>query len=198
VAYQDLLRALDEEVREQARALRESSRAEGEKLADEARRLASAAREEALARLTSENASRLERARVRASLTEERLLLAERRRLLEELRRDVLSRLPGLSTPALSIRLIDEVLADDDGSPLRLVVDPGQAAPCREHLAASRPDVTGRTEVLEAAEPRGGVELFVGNHLSVIDTLPSRLACAWPRLEVELSPLLFRGADGSE
>lgn len=199
MGYQDLLRALSEEVREQARELKESSRAEAARIAEEGQRLSAAAREEALARLAEESALARERARVRASLAEEHLLLGERRRLLEELRGEVLARVPGLATPALSQRLLDEALGDDDGkSPLRVVVDPGQAASGREYLARSRPDLAARTEIVEAAAPRGGVELEVGSHLSVADTLPSRLDRAWPRLEVELSPILFGGGHGPE
>jgi len=194
VAYRDLLRALEEEVREQARALKESARAEGERLAAEARRLAEAAREDALARATAERASAAQRARVRAALDEERLLLGEKRRILEELRGEARSRLPGLSSLALSRRLLDEALGDDDGSPLRVVADPGHAEACREHLA-SHPETRGRVEVVEAAQARGGVELEVGDHLSVDNTLPSRLFRAWPALEVELASILFGGAD---
>lgn len=197
MGYQDLLRALGDEVREQAHELRESSRVEAARLAEEGRRLSAAAREETLARLVEESASVRERARVRSSLAEERLLLAERRRLLEEFRGEVLSRLPGLATPALFTRLLDEALGDDDGqSPLRVVVDPGQSAACRAYLAASRPGAAARSEVVEATEPRGGVEIEVGKHLSVVDTLPSRLDRAWPRLEVEISPILFGGGNG--
>ena len=198
MGYGDLLRALEEEVREQSRALRESARAEGERLAAEARAFASRAREEAVARLAEERASSRERARVRAALAEERVLLVERRRLLEELRSEVSARLPSLSDPTLSTRLLDEALADDDGGPLRAVVDPGHAVPCRQHLARAHPGAASRTAVEEAAEVRGGVELHVGTDLTVDDTLPARLARAWPRLEVALSNILFGAGDGAE
>ena len=195
--YGDLLRALEDEVREQARTLKESARQEGERLAAEAHRLAMAAREEALARVAAEGAGASQRARIRAALTEERLLLVEKRRILEELREGALSRLPGLSTPALSCKLLDEALGDDDGSRLEAVVDPGHGEACRKHLA-SRPEFSARVEFLEAQAPRGGVELRVGDTLTVDDTLPSRLARAWPALEVEVALLLFGSADGAK
>ena len=196
MAYGDLLRALQDEVREQVRALRESARAEAERLGAEARRLASEARVEALARAEEENAALRRRAVVRASLTEERLLLVERRRLVEGVRAAALARLPGLSTPELTCRLLDEALGDDDGSRLEAVVDPGHAEACRAHLAAARPELAGRTAVVEADRARGGVELRVGDRLVVDDTLPARLAHGWPRLEVEVAARLFGEPDG--
>ncbi|HVP66735.1 MAG TPA: hypothetical protein VMT17_05675 [Anaeromyxobacteraceae bacterium] len=198
MGYGDLLRALEEEVREQARALREAARADGERLAAEGRSLAARAREEALTRLSREREASLARARARAALAEDRVLLAEKRRLLEELRSEVASRLVALSSPALTVRLLEKALGDDDGSPLRAVVDPGHAAACREYLARSHSAAVARTEIVEAAEARGGVELFVGSHLTVDDTLAARLSRAWPRLEVELSPVLFGGDDGAQ
>ncbi len=191
MGYGDLLRALEEEVREQKLALRESARAEGERLAAEARRLAGEARAEALARVEAEGAALRQRAAIRASLTEERLLLVERRRLLEEVRVEAGRRLAGLSSPELTGRLLDEALGDDDGGRLEAVVDPGHGEACRAALAASRPEVARRLVITEGDVARGGVELRVGDHLVVDDTLPARLARAWPGLEVEIASQLF-------
>jgi len=196
VGYGELLRALEEEVRDQARVLRDGARAEGERLAAEGRRLAAGAREEALQRVAAEAAALREQSRVRARLAEERVLLVEQRRFLDEIRDEARARLASLSSPSLTCRLLDESLADDDGGPLLAVVDPGHARPCHQHLGARHAGAAPRVEVAEAPVARGGVELRVGDRLVVDDTLPSRLERAWPALEVELSPLLFGETDG--
>lgn len=196
MGYGELLRALEDEVREQARVLREEARREGERVAEEGRRLSARAREESLGRVAAEAAEALERARVRAALIEERALLVEKRRILEEVREGARGRLGRSATPSLTCRLLDEALGDDDGGALVAVVDPGHAEAARDHLRARHPGAAPRTSVEEAPAARGGVELHVGAHLVVDDTLPSRLARAWPALEVELAPLLFGGADG--
>jgi vacuolar-type H+-ATPase subunit E/Vma4 len=196
VGYGDLLRALEDEVREQARALREEARREGERIAEEGRRLSARAREEALGRVAQETAASLLRARVRAALIEERALLVEKRRLLEEVRAETSARLGRASSAPLTCRLLDEALADDEGGALVAVVDPGHAEAARTHARARHPDAADRLVVEEAPSVRGGVELRVGAHLVVDDTLPSRLARAWPALEVELASVLFGGTDG--
>jgi vacuolar-type H+-ATPase subunit E/Vma4 len=195
VGYGELLHALEEEVREQARTLREGARAEAERVVAEGRRRSAGAREEALARAAAEGAAWRERARVRAALAEERILLAEKRSLLEAVLAEARRRLPARSTPALTGQLLDEALGDDDGGTLAVVVDPGHAAACRAHLASRHPSAATRAEVEEAPAARGGVELRIGDRLVVDDTLPSRLDRAWPALEVELAPMLFGGPD---
>jgi len=195
VGYGDLLRALESEVREQSAALREEARREAERVAEEGRLLSARARAEALARAAEEGGAALERARARGALAEERRLLAEKRRVLAEVRAEAASRLAAASTPALTCRLLDEALADDDGGALVAVVDPGHGEAARDHARRRHPDAAARLTVEEAAAPRGGVELRVGAGLVVDDTLPARLARAWPALEVELAPLLFGGGD---
>jgi vacuolar-type H+-ATPase subunit E/Vma4 len=196
VGYGELLRALEDEVREQARALREEAQREGERIAEEGRRLSAGAREEALGRVAAEGAASLERARVRAALTEERVLLAEKRRILEEVREEARQRLGRAAAPSLTCRLLDEAMGDDDGGALVAVVDPGHAGAARAHARARHPGAATRLAVEEAPSARGGVELRVGAHLVVDDTLPSRLSRAWPALEVEVASALFGGSDG--
>jgi vacuolar-type H+-ATPase subunit E/Vma4 len=195
VAYGDLLRALEEEVREQRRALEEGARREAEEIAREGRRLSAAAREEALARAAAAAEAERERARREAAQEEERALLAERRAILDRVRARARDVLPARSSPALTLRLLEEALADDDGAPLVVTCDPGHGDAVRAWMARERPAAAPRTRVEERPSPRGGVEVAVGDLLVVDDTLPSRLDRAWPALEVTLARSLLGGGD---
>jgi V/A-type H+-transporting ATPase subunit E len=193
--YGDLLRALEEEVRGQCRALEEEARREADRIADEGRRLSAAAREEALAGAAAEREALQERARVQARSMASRAILEEERRVLAEVRSAAAGRLAGRSTPGLTCALLAEALGDDDGSPVTVTCDPGHAAAAREWIARHRPDVASRTTVVEGPA-LGGVLLRIGDGFVVDDTLPSRLARAWPALEVELGRLLFEEGHG--
>jgi vacuolar-type H+-ATPase subunit E/Vma4 len=193
VAYGDLLRALQDEVRDQCRALEEEARREAARIAEEGRGLAAAAREEALALAASEGDSLREKARLRSALEEGRAVLVEQHRVLEEVREAARERLASRSTPGLTCSLLSEVIPDDDGSALVVTCDPGHAGACRDWLLRRHPEAAARATVIECPSPRGGVELAVGDGLIVDDTLPSRLARAWPGLGAELGRLLFGG-----
>lgn len=195
MGYQDLLRALEEEVRGEARALRERARQERDRILAEARETAARAREEALARLDAEMAAERARAGARAALEVEWILLAERRRLLEGLRREVLERLPAAAWPHAA-RLLSEALADDPGGPLEVVVDPGQEEAVRGLLARDHPGAAARATVRAAASARGGVAVL-GERVALDNSLPARLEKAWPDLEGEAAALLFGGGDGA-
>jgi V/A-type H+-transporting ATPase subunit E len=195
VAYGDLLRALEDEVREQRRALEEGARREAEGIALEGRRLSAAAREEALARAAAAGEAEREKARREAALEEERALLAERRALLDRVRNRARDVLASRSTPALTLRLLEEALADDDGAPLAVTCDPGHGEAVRAWLGRERPAAAPRTRIEERSSPVGGVEVAVGDLLVVDDTLPSRLDRAWPVLEVALARSLLGSDD---
>jgi vacuolar-type H+-ATPase subunit E/Vma4 len=195
VAYGDLLRALEDEVREQRRALEEGARREAEEIAREGRRLSAAAREEALARAAAGAEAEREKARREAALEEEHALLAERRALLDRVRTRARDALASRSTPALTLRLLEEALVDDDGAPLVVTCDPGHGDAVRAWLDRERPDAAPRSRVEERESPVGGVDVAVGDLLVVDDTLPSRLDRAWPALEVALARSLLGGDD---
>ena len=196
MSYGDLLQALQDEVREQRRALEEGARREADAIAREGRRLSEAAREEALALAAAEGEAERERARREAALEEDRILLVERHALLDRVRALVRERLPSLSTPTLTLALLAEALLDDDGSALSVTCDPGHAEACRAWLAQERRELLPRTSVTERSSPVGGVEVAVGDRLVVDDTLPSRLDRAWPSIEVELARELLGVDDG--
>lgn len=196
MAYGDLLRALEDEVREERRALEEGARREAEEIAREGRRLSAASREEALARAAAGAEAEREKARREAALAEERALLAERRALLDRVRARARDALSSRSTPALTLRLLEEALADDDGAPLAVTCDPGHGDAVRAWLGRERAAAASRCQVEERGAPVGGVEVAVGDLLVVDDTLPSRLDRAWPALEVRLARTLL-GGDGA-
>ena len=196
MSYGELLQALQDEVREQRRALEEGARREADAIAREGRRLSQAAREEALALAAAEGETERERARREAALAEDRILLVERHVLLDRVRALARERLPSRSTPTLTLALLAEALGDDDGSTLAVTCDPGHAAACRGWLAQDRPALLPRTSVTERSSPVGGVEVEVGDRLVVDDTLPSRLDRAWPSIEVELARDLLGVDDG--
>lgn len=196
MGYQDLLRALEEEVRGEARALDERARAERERVLLEARRAAEQVREEALSRLDAELAAARAVAESRAAMEVERHLLAEKRRLLQALRDEVTARLPARADGEVTARLLAESLADDPGGALEIEVDPGQEEAVRALLARDHPGPAGRARVRAAPAPRGGV--VVGGERTTLDnSLPARLEKAWPDLEGEVAAILFGGGDGA-
>ena len=196
MGYQELLRALEEEVRGEVRALGERARAERERILEEARREAAAAREEALGRLDEELSQGRARATARAALEVAWNLLAEKRRLLEALRREILARLPAASGADATARLLAEALADDPGGALEVEVDPGQEEAVRALLARDHPRAAGRATVRAAAAARGGVVVRTGR-VTLDNSLPARLEKAWPDLEGEAATILFGGGDGA-
>lgn len=197
MGYEDLLRALEEEVREQTRALREAARAERARVIEESRSRASEAREEALTRVRAEIAAGRARGEARAAQEEGLRLLAEKRRLLDALRDEARKGLAGAAGLELDLRLLDEALADDDGEEVEIRVDPGREAAVADRLRAAHGGVASRARVTAAPAARGGVEVCFGERAVSDNTLPSRLDKAWPAMEAELAALLFGGPDGA-
>lgn len=195
MAYGDLLRALEHEVRDQCRVLEEEARLEAVRVSEEGRRLSAAAREEALARTAAQGEALREKARRRAAQEGDRAALVEQHRLLGEVLERAREALAARSTVALTCAMLEEALADDDGAPLSLTCDPGHADACRAWMARHRPDAASRTSVTERPSPCGGVVLAVGDALEVDDTLPARLARAWPGLQIPVGRLLFGEGD---
>lgn len=191
MGYAELLRALDQEVREEARALAERSRQERERILGDAARAAASAREEALARLRAELAVARFRKVTSAEREREREVLAEQRRLLEDLRGEVAARLAAAGGVELSLRLLDEVLAEAGAEALLIEVDPGEEEAVRAHLARRHPAAATRAALRAAPAPRGGVRVEVAERMILDNTLPARLARAWPILEGQAVGLLF-------
>jgi vacuolar-type H+-ATPase subunit E/Vma4 len=196
VAYQELLRALEEEVRDEARQLAERARAERDRILEGARQAAATAREQALGRIDAELGAERARAGARAALELERSLLVEKRRLLDSLRREILARLPARAGPATTARLLAEALGDDPGGPIEVEVDPGEVEAVRALLARHHPAAAARATVRAAGGASGGV-VVRAERATFDNSLPSRLEKAWPDLEGEAAALLFGGGDAA-
>lgn len=184
--YQELLAALEEEAARQEAGIRADGEGEAARILAEARREAERVRAEALAAADAEAADRRRRAVAEAEAERDRDRLREQRRLLAEVAEEVLRRLAPRARELLP-RLLDEALPAGAGE-VRVVVDPGDEEEARALLARLRPEL--RAEVVAAPAPRGGVEVQAGD-LTVDDTLPARLARAWPELEGRVAELLF-------
>jgi V/A-type H+-transporting ATPase subunit E len=180
---------LEEEAAREARDLRAAAERERERIVSDARAAARAAREALLARERAEAEVRRRAALESIALERDRALLAERRRLLDELREEIERRLSAVGSPALDARLLAEVLPEAGDGPLEVVVDPGAEEAARAALAALSPALAGRAAIRSAGRRRGGIEVVTGRRV-LDDTLPSRLARAWPDLESELERLL--------
>ncbi len=196
MGYQELLRALEEEVLGEARQLAERARAERDRVLEESRRATAEARREALARLDAELDAERARAGARAALELNGSLLAEKRRLLDSLRREILARLAAGVDPATTALLLEEALAEDPGGAIEIEVDPGEVEAVRALLASRHPAVVARAAVRPAAHPRGGV-VVRAERVTLDNSLPARLEKAWPDLEGEAAALLFGGGDGA-
>lgn len=197
MGYADLLRALEQEVREEARALAERSRQERERILGDTARASASAREDALARLRLELAASRLRTVTAAEREREREVLVRQRRLLEDLRGEVASRLAAAGGVELSVRLLDEALAEAGAGALIVEVDPGEEDAVREHLVRHHPAAATRAALHSAPAPRGGVRLEVAERMVLDNTLPARLARAWPLLEGQAVALLFGGGDAA-
>ncbi len=101
----------------------------------------------------------------------------------------MLRALAAAGTPDLDARLLAEVLPEAGDGPLEVVVDPGAEDAARAALAAISQDASSRSKVRAAPARRGGVEVIAGRRV-LDDTLPSRLARAWPEIEAELAAIL--------
>jgi V/A-type H+-transporting ATPase subunit E len=192
VGYGELLRVLEEEASREVREIREAADRERERIVAEARSAAGAARQALLERERAAAEGRRAAALAAAALERDRTLLVRRRALLDALGAEVASRLPAPAGPGVLARLLPEVLAEAGEGPFQLRVDPGEEEACREILSRLHPELSGRAEIRAAPAPRGGVELLAGRRV-LDDTLPARLARAWPALEPELAAILFEG-----
>jgi V/A-type H+-transporting ATPase subunit E len=190
VGYPELLRVLEEEASREAREVRAAAERERDRIVAEARAAAQEAREAVLARERAEADARRRAALETLALERERALLSERRRLLDDLRDEIERRLAAAGSPELDARLLAEVLPETGGGPVEVVVDPGAEEAARGALRALAAGLAPRATVRSADRRRGGIEVFAGRRV-LDDTLPSRLARAWPELEAELAALLF-------
>lgn len=190
MGYDELIRVLAEEAAREAREIRRRAAEERDRILAEARSASTGAREALLARERQEAEARRRTALARVALERERTLLGERRRLLEALRAEAGDALPEALDEAALARLVDEVVSAAPPGPFTLVVDPGHRERVLALLSSSHPEALERAGWAEAPARRGGVELRTGR-LVLDDTLPSRLARAWPRLEPALGRLLF-------
>ena len=196
MGYQELLRALEDEVRGEARALAEGARAERDRVLAAARQAAAEARREALARLEAELEAERARAGARTSLEVHGSLLVEQRRLLDSLRLEILARLQAQADPAATARLLEEALAEAPGGAIEVEVDPDEVEAVRALLASRHPAAAPRAAVRPAAGPRGGV-IVRAERVTLDNSLPARLEKAWPVIEGEAAALLFGGGDGA-
>ena len=190
MGYGELIRVLGEEAAREARDIRRRGGEERERILAEARAAAVTARESLLARERIEAEARRRAALARVALERERALLVERRRLVDVLRTEAAGALAAPVEDEVLARLLGEVLAVAPPGRFTLVIDPGDGERVRAALAAAHPEALDRAELADAPARRGGVELRSGR-LVLDDTLPSRLARAWPRLEPALARQLF-------
>ncbi|BDG06095.1 V-type ATP synthase subunit E family protein [Anaeromyxobacter oryzae] len=190
MGYPELLRVIGEEAAREAEEIRAAGAREAERIRAEARAAAGAASAALLARARAEAAARARLAAEARARERERQLLAVRRRALEALHSDAIAALAGAGTPAIDARLLAEALAEAGAGPVEVVVDPGAEPACRAALERLDPARAAAATVRAAPVARGGVEVVAGR-LVLDDTLPSRLARAWPDLEAELAAMLF-------
>lgn len=190
MGYPELLAVLAEEAAREARELRDGGRREAARIVAEARAAAEQACAAALARERREAEARRRGVLEGLAVERARALLVERRRLLAALRDEVERALPARGGPDLDARLLAEVLPEVGDAPFEVRVDPGAEEACRAALARLDPGAAARATVRAAEAPRGGVEVTAGRHV-LDDTLPARLARAWPALEAELAGRLL-------
>jgi V/A-type H+-transporting ATPase subunit E len=190
VGYPELLRVLEEEAAREAREVRAAAERERDRIVSDARAAARDAREALLARERAEGEARRRAALESLALERDRALLFERRRLLDGLRDEIERRLSAVGSPELDRRLLAEVLPEAGDGPVEVIVDPGAEDAARAALAGLVPGISSRATVRSAGRRRGGIEVVAGRRV-LDDTLPSRLARAWPELEVELGALLL-------
>jgi V/A-type H+/Na+-transporting ATPase subunit E len=190
VGYGELIRVLGEEAAREAREIRRRAGEEHARILAEARTASTTARESLLARERVEAEARRRAALAQVAHERERTLLGERRRLIDALRAEATGALATSIDDEALARLVGEVVAAAPPGRFTLVVDPGERERVRTALAAAHPEALARAELAEAPARRGGVELRAGR-LVLDDTLPSRLARAWPRLEPGLVRRLF-------
>jgi len=190
VGLDELLRVLREEAAHEARSIEEEAVREAARVVADARARAESLREAALAREAEAGAARVRAARDAAGRALERALLGEERRQLDALRSEAVSRLPRAVSAADVERFVAELVREAGTVEAVLIVDPGSTAAARRALAGL--PLRAEPKILEAAAPRGGVELVTGA-LVLDDTVAARLERAWPQVEPELAGILFSG-----
>lgn len=195
MGYQELLRALEDEVGRRIRELDEEAERESRRILEETRRQLAAERQAALAREGRRLDEEASRAVGEAGREQERALLVEKRRLLAELRREAEARLFALGDAALLARLVDELVPDLGEGPLEFRVPAGQEEALRRDLGQRHPELLRRATITGSPGIGGGVEVSSGRQL-LDSTLPSRLEKAWPLLEGGVAARLFGEGDG--
>ncbi len=190
MGYPELLRVLEDEAAREGREVRAAAEGEAARILAEARAAASASRDGLVARARAEADARRRAATESAALDRERALLVERRALLDALREEIVRRLPAQGSPELDARLLAELLPESGEGAFEVIVDPGADAAARRAIERLAPAQASLATVRPSAAARGGVELVAGRRV-LDDTLPSRLAHAWPELEAELAAILL-------
>jgi len=190
MGYAELLRVIEEEAAREVREVRSAGEREAARILAEARAAAEAARDALLGRVRAEEAARARAAQEALARERERALLVARRGHLDALRAEAEGALAAAGGPELDGRLLAELILEAGTGPIELEVDPGAEEACRAALARLAPEAAAQARVVAAPARRGGVRLVAGRRV-LDDTLPARLARAWPEVEGELAALLF-------
>ena len=193
MAYDALLRVVEEEAAREVERIRDSARHERERILAEARAAVAAAREALVVRERAAAEARRRAAHESRALARDRALLVGRREVLDALREEARARLvprAGQGDAALDERLLAELAPELPDGPFVVEVDPGAVEAACAALERVAPGAAARATVRAAAAPRGGVWVEAGR-LVLDDTLPARLDRAWRALEPELARLLL-------
>ena len=194
MGYQELLRALQDEVGRQVRELREEA-------GEQSRRILAAAERDIVSKrddVLEAESRRLQEESIRslsdARLEHERALLQEMRRQMEAVRVEAQARLPAMDGPTLLARLVDEVAPELDDGPVEFRVKEGQEEALRSHLKRRHPGLVPRAAIKGSSDVAGGVRVSLAGRQILDNTLPSRLQNAWQLLEAEIAGILFGDA----
>jgi vacuolar-type H+-ATPase subunit C/Vma6 len=152
MAYEDLLRALDEEVAREAAAIRSAGSRDAERILETARREIAAERERATAGREAVDAAALARARAQAARRCDESVLVAARGQLDRVRAAALARLLERSG-ALLPRLVDELLPLAGPGPFRLIADAAELEALRSYLSTAHPEVLARASLAAAPCP---------------------------------------------
>jgi vacuolar-type H+-ATPase subunit E/Vma4 len=192
VGYQELLKALDDEVERQVRQIEVDAEAACQQLQAATRRELEARREAALAeeeRRLDEHARQLTG---RARFEQARALLVEQRRLLDDIRREAERRLSALNDAGLAARFVDEIAPELGEGAVEFRISPGLEEGFVAALSRLHPMLAQRATVVGEEGLGGGVVAVLDGGRHLLDSsLPSRLDKAWQQMEGELSAQLF-------
>jgi vacuolar-type H+-ATPase subunit E/Vma4 len=195
VGYQELLQALEEEVRRKSRELEGEAARERERLLEETRRRHAREREKALAGERRRLDEETDRLVARLRLEQARARLSEKRRLMAALRREAEARLRASKDPGLLLPLLEELLGEAGEGPIELRVDPEHREFLEGHLSRTHPEILSRATITTSTGLGGGVVMALGQEQLLDNSLPSRLEKAWSLLEDRVAALLFGDGD---